>query len=107
MPAIGQFVLHSMANPPLKAGEYTLAGQVDVNKANGEAVGPVQTQQTHLRVTAPRYKLPTPEWAEVRERSGCLVGPLGRCGTQGREFEPAFLDKSRVPLASVSWQVLL
>ena len=58
MPAIGQFVLHSMANPPLKAGEYTLAGQVDVTKANGETVGPVQTQETHLRVTAPRYKLP-------------------------------------------------
>ena len=26
MPGIGQFVLHSMANPPLKAGDYTLHG---------------------------------------------------------------------------------
>ena len=58
MPALGQFVLHSMANPPLKAGDYTLTGQVRVNKADGTSVGDVQAQDTHLRITSPRYRLP-------------------------------------------------
>ena len=58
MPAIGTFVLHSMANPPIKAGDYTLTGQVRLDKAGGGSVGDVQAQQTHLRITSPRYQLP-------------------------------------------------
>ncbi len=52
MPNIGQFVLHSMANPPLKAGNYTLHGQQDV------AGGPTQAYDGHVLVTAPRFSLP-------------------------------------------------
>ena len=58
MPAIGTFVLHSMANPPLKAADYTLSGQVSLTKPGGASVGAVEEQQTHLRVTAPRFQLP-------------------------------------------------
>ena len=58
MPAIGTFVLHSMANPPLKAADYTLSGQVSLTKPGGESVGAVEEQQAHLRVTAPRFQLP-------------------------------------------------
>jgi len=58
MPAPGTFVLHSMANPPLKAGDYTLTGQVNVNRADGSAVGAIDPQATNLRITSPRYKLP-------------------------------------------------
>ena len=58
MPAIGTFVLHSMANPPLKAADYTLSGQVTLTKPGGASVGAVEEQQTHLRVTAPRFQLP-------------------------------------------------
>jgi hypothetical protein len=58
MPAIGTFVLHSMANPPLKAADYTLSGQVSLTKADGGSVGPVEQQNTHLRVTSPRFQLP-------------------------------------------------
>ncbi len=57
-PAVGTFVLHSMANPPLKAGDYRLTGQVQLDKAGGETVGPVAPQTTHLRITSPRYRLP-------------------------------------------------
>jgi hypothetical protein len=52
MPNIGQFVLHSMANPPLKAGDYTLQGRQDV------AGGPTAPYDGHLRITSPRYSLP-------------------------------------------------
>ena len=52
MPNIGQFILHSMANPPLKAGDYTLQGRVDI------AGGPVDPYDAHLRVTSPRFTLP-------------------------------------------------
>ncbi len=58
MPAIGTFVLHSMANPPLKAADYTLSGQVSLTKPGGASVGAVEEQRTHLRVTAPRFQLP-------------------------------------------------
>jgi hypothetical protein len=58
MPAIGTFVLHSMANPPLKAADYTLSGQVSLTKPGGESVGAVEQQNSHLRVTAPRFQLP-------------------------------------------------
>lgn len=58
MPAPGTFVLHSMANPPLKAGDYTLTGRVAVQKADGSAVGEVDPQTSHLRITSPRYRLP-------------------------------------------------
>jgi hypothetical protein len=69
MPARGQFVLRPMANPPLKAGEYTLQGQVrlDKNVPNPSRpqdppakvpVGEVERQDTHVRVVAPRYRLP-------------------------------------------------
>ena len=58
MPAPGTFVLHSLANPPLKAGDYTLTGQVNVSRADGSPVGAVDPQATHLRITSPRYKLP-------------------------------------------------
>lgn len=57
-PATGTFVLHSMANPPLKAGDYTLSGQVRIEKPGGASVGPVQQQDTHIRVTSPRYTMP-------------------------------------------------
>lgn len=57
-PAPGTFVLHSMANPPLKAGDYTLSGQVRIQKPGGASVGPVQQQDTHIRVTSPRYTMP-------------------------------------------------
>ena len=58
MPALGTFVLHSMANPPLKAGDYTLTGRVVIDKADGTSVGAVDPQATNLRITSPRYKLP-------------------------------------------------
>lgn len=58
MPAPGTFVLHSLANPPLKAGDYTLTGRVDVSRTDGSSVGAVDPQATHLRITSPRYKLP-------------------------------------------------
>ena len=52
MPNIGQFVLHSQANPPLKAGDYVLQGRQDI------AGGPTEPYDGHVRVTAPRYTLP-------------------------------------------------
>jgi hypothetical protein len=52
MPNTGQFVLHAMANPPLKAGDYTLQGRQDV------AGGPTEPYDGHLRITSPRYSLP-------------------------------------------------
>ena len=52
MPKVGQFVLHSMANPPLKAGDYTLHGHVDT------AGGPTADYDGHVRVTSPRFTLP-------------------------------------------------
>ena len=52
MPGIGQFVLHSIANPPLKAGDYTLHGHADT------AGGPTADYEGHIRVTSPRYALP-------------------------------------------------
>lgn len=52
MPKVGQFVLHSMANPPLKAGDYTLHGHTDT------AGGPTADYDAHVRVTSPRYALP-------------------------------------------------
>jgi hypothetical protein len=58
MPAPGTFVLHSMANPPLKAGDYTLTGRVNVQKADGSSVGEVDPQTSHVRITSPRYRLP-------------------------------------------------
>ena len=58
MPALGTFVLHSMANPPLKAGDYTLTGQVTVERVDGSSVGAIDPQATNLRITSPRYRLP-------------------------------------------------
>jgi hypothetical protein len=52
MPGTGQFVLHSMANPPLKAGDYTLHGHTD------SAGGPTADYDAHIRVTSPRFGLP-------------------------------------------------
>jgi len=52
MPGIGQFVLHAMANPPLKAGDYVLEGRQSI------AGGPVAPQSTHIRITSPRFSLP-------------------------------------------------
>ena len=52
MPNIGQFVLRSFANPPLKAGDYTLHGQVDI------AGGPAADYDGHIRVTSPRFAMP-------------------------------------------------
>ncbi|MEO8297314.1 MAG: hypothetical protein ABI574_05845 [Burkholderiales bacterium] len=54
----GHFILRPMANPPLKAGDYTLTGAVDVNKADDTPVGAVQAQATHLRISSPRFQLP-------------------------------------------------
>ena len=58
MPALGTFVLHSMANPPLKAGDYTLNGQVSIERSDGSSVGAIDPQVTQLRITSPRYRLP-------------------------------------------------
>ena len=52
MPNIGQFVLHSQANPPLKAGDYVLQGRQDI------AGGQTEPYDGHVRVTAPRFALP-------------------------------------------------
>lgn len=52
MPNIGQFVLHTLANPPLKAGDYTLHGHMDV------AGGPTADYDGHVRITSPRFSLP-------------------------------------------------
>ena len=52
MPNIGQFVLHSMANPPIKAGDYTLQGRQDV------AGGPTAPYDGRVRITSPRYQMP-------------------------------------------------
>ena len=76
MPARGQFVLRPMANPPLKAADYTLQGQVrlDKNVPNPSRpqdppakvpVGEVERQDTHIRVTAPRYRLPADQMLSV------------------------------------------
>jgi hypothetical protein len=75
-PPRGQFVLRPMANPPLKAGDYTLQGQVrlDKNVPNPSrpqdppakvSVGDVERQDTHIRVTAPRYRLPADQMLSV------------------------------------------
>jgi hypothetical protein len=75
-PPRGQFVLRPMANPPLKAGDYTLQGQVrlDKNVPNPSRpqdppaktpVGDVERQDTHIRVTAPRYRLPADQMLSV------------------------------------------
>ena len=69
MPAKGQFILRPMANPPLKAGDYTLSGQVTLERKVPDpaqpsapplmqSLGDVQRQETHIRVTSPRYRLP-------------------------------------------------
>jgi hypothetical protein len=52
MPNVGQFVLHAMANPPLKAGDYTLDGRQDV------AGGATEPYEGHFRITSPRFSLP-------------------------------------------------
>jgi hypothetical protein len=52
MPNIGQFILHSLANPPLKAGDYTLHGHVDI------AGGPTADYDGHIRVASPRFAMP-------------------------------------------------
>ena len=52
MPNVGQFVLHATANPPLKAGDYTLQGRQDI------AGGATEPYDGHLRITSPRYALP-------------------------------------------------
>ena len=52
MPNIGQFVLHSMANPPIKAGDYVLQGRQDV------AGGPTAPYDGHVRITSPRFLMP-------------------------------------------------
>jgi len=52
MPNVGQFVLHAIANPPLKAGDYTLQGRQDI------AGGATEPYNGHLRITSPRYALP-------------------------------------------------
>lgn len=69
MPAKGQFILRPMANPPLKAGDYTLSGQVTLDRKVPDPAQPsappllqplggVERQETHIRVTSPRYRLP-------------------------------------------------
>ena len=75
-PPRGQFVLRPMANPPLKAGDYTLQGQVRLDKKvpnpsrpqdppSTAPVGDVERQDTHIRVTAPRYRLPADQMLSV------------------------------------------
>jgi hypothetical protein len=57
MPNVGQFVLHSMANPPLKAGDYTLQGRMDIAGAS-LPLDPTAPYDGQLRITSPRYSLP-------------------------------------------------
>lgn len=75
-PPRGHFVLRPMANPPLKAGDYTLQGQVRLDKKVPNPsrpqdppartpVGDVERQDTHIRVTAPRYRLPADQMLSV------------------------------------------
>lgn len=53
MPPIGHFILHSHVLPQVTAGNYTL------RTAQGGLPFPVGTETTHVRVSAPRYVMPT------------------------------------------------
>ncbi|HEX3609323.1 MAG TPA: hypothetical protein VHU14_06615 [Solirubrobacterales bacterium] len=53
MPEPGYFVLHPAVLPPLKAGSYTLHGEVE--EMAGGAVEPLDA---HLTVSSPRYTMP-------------------------------------------------
>ena len=75
-PPRGQFVLRPMANPPLKAGDYTLQGQVRLDKKVPNPsqpqnpptltpVGDIERDDTHIRVTSPRYRLPADQMLSV------------------------------------------
>jgi hypothetical protein len=52
MPQPGFFNLYASANPPLKAGDYTLQGTQEV------AGGPTAPYAGHVRVTSPRFRMP-------------------------------------------------
>lgn len=51
-PQLGQFTLHARAVPPLKAGDYRLAGTQSVTG------GDVAPYDGHLTISAPRYVMP-------------------------------------------------
>ena len=67
MPNIGQFVLHSMANPPIKAGDYTLQGRQDV------AGGPTAPYDGRVRITSPRYLMRSTARASSKANSMALT----------------------------------
>lgn len=52
MPALGTFILHSTAVPPLGAGDYKLQGTQEV------AGGPTAPYEGNVRVTSARYRMP-------------------------------------------------
>ncbi len=52
MPTPGHFILHSRAVPPLGAGDYVLEATQHV------AGGPTEPYRGHVRITAPRFRMP-------------------------------------------------
>ena len=75
MPNIGQFVLHSQANPPLKAGDYVLHGRQDIaERARAEPYdGHVRVDRAALRAA----RRPAPVDLPAGQQRGRLREP--RC----------------------------
>ena len=85
MPNIGQFVLHSMANPPLKAGDYTLHGHVGYRRRpDGRLRRPHPRDVAALRAAA------RPDAVDVSARE-----------QRGRVREPPAADRAEAPHAAV------
>lgn len=57
MVARGKFFLYDAIEPALEAGNYTLTASLDIETEDGDP-NPVQDHDLHLKVTAPRFKLP-------------------------------------------------
>lgn len=57
MVARGKFFLYDAIVPALEAGKYTLSASLDIDAKDGSS-NPVRKHDLHLKVTAPRFKLP-------------------------------------------------
>lgn len=57
MVARGKFFLYDAIVPALEAGKYTLTASLDIDAEDGSS-NPVSDHDLHLKVTAPRFKLP-------------------------------------------------
>jgi hypothetical protein len=57
MVARGKFFLYDAIVPALEAGKYTLTASLDIDAEDGSS-NPVRDHELHLKVTAPRFKLP-------------------------------------------------